>query len=161
MALGGYLVSRKYGARPWMATLAGVMLPLSGFTLWMDGAAWVTGLTVTALTPWVWYTAKRAAEGRGSLLWAILAGYLCAAAGDPYGLVSTAIVFAAVLVEALPFTPPHAPGARPGDRRRGGRAAVDRDVPAVRPHVVGQLPRRFHDGQRRVPRRGTSPTCWA
>lgn len=101
MALGAYLVSRQYGARPWIAAIVGTMLPMSGFTLWMDGAAWVTGLTVTALTPWVWYTAKRAAEGRGSLGWAVVAGYLCASAGNPYGLVSTALVFAAVIVEAL------------------------------------------------------------
>lgn len=101
MALGAYLVCREYGARPWAAAVAGTMLPLSGYTLWMDGAAWVTGLTVTAMTPWVWYTAKRAAEGRGSLLWLIGAAYLCGSAGNPYGLLSTAFVIAAVVVEAL------------------------------------------------------------
>jgi hypothetical protein len=101
MALGAYLLARQYGARPWAAALAGTMLPLSGFTLWMDGAAWVTGLTVTALTPWVWYTAKRAAEGRGSLLWVVAAGYICASAGNPYGLLSAAIVLAAVILEVL------------------------------------------------------------
>ncbi|WP_142024239.1 hypothetical protein [Blastococcus colisei] len=101
MALGVYLLCREYGARPWPAALAGSMLPLSGFTLWMDGAAWVTGLTVTALTPWVWYTAKRAAEARGSLLWVVLAGYLCGSAGNPYGLIATAIVIGAVIVEAF------------------------------------------------------------
>jgi hypothetical protein len=101
MALGVYLLCREYGSRPWPAALAGSMLPLSGFTLWMDGAAWVTGLTVTALTPWVWYTAKRAAEARGSLLWVVLAGYLCGSAGNPYGLVATAIVIGAVIVEAF------------------------------------------------------------
>ena len=77
MALGAYLVCRAYGVRPWVAALAGTILPVSGFTLWMDGAAWVTGLTVTALTPWVLWTGKRAADGRGSLVWAVVAGYLC------------------------------------------------------------------------------------
>ena len=101
MALGAYLLSREYGARPWPAALLGSALPLSGFTLWMDGAAWVTGLIVTALTPWVWYTAKRTADGRGSALWLVLAGYLCGSAGNPYGLLSAGIVIGAVLVEAL------------------------------------------------------------
>lgn len=101
MALGAYLVCRQYGVRPWIAAIAGTILPLSGFTLWMDGAAWVTGLTVTALTPWVWWTGKRAADGRGSLLWAVLAGYLCASAGNPYGLLSTGLVFGALILETL------------------------------------------------------------
>ncbi|TQN41497.1 hypothetical protein FHU33_0865 [Blastococcus colisei] len=101
MALGAYLLSREYGARPWPAAMLGSALPFSGFTLWMDGAAWVTGLIVTALTPWVWYTAKRTAEGRGSALWLVLAGYLCGSAGNPYGLLSAGIVIGAVLVEAL------------------------------------------------------------
>ncbi|TQN41496.1 hypothetical protein FHU33_0864 [Blastococcus colisei] len=101
MALGAYLLCREYGARPWPAALLGSSLPLSGFTLWMDGAAWVTGLTVTALAPWVWYTARRAAEGRGSFLWAVLAGYLCASAGNPYGLLASGLVVAGVLAEAL------------------------------------------------------------
>jgi hypothetical protein len=101
MALGAYLVCREYGVRPWIAALAGTILPLSGFTLWMDGAAWVTGLTVTALTPWVLWTGRRAADGRGSLLWAVLAGYLCASAGNPYGLLSTGLVFAALILDVL------------------------------------------------------------
>ena len=101
MALGAYLVCRAYGVRPWVAALAGTILPLSGFTLWMDGAAWVTGLTVTALTPWVLWTGKRAADGRGSLVWAVVAGYLCSSAGNPYGLLSTALVFAALILEVL------------------------------------------------------------
>ncbi|MFP5372547.1 MAG: hypothetical protein ACLGI3_17610 [Actinomycetes bacterium] len=101
MALGVYLLCREYGVRPWPAALTGTMLPLSGFTIWMDGASWVTGLTVSALTPWVWWTVKRGAEGHGSLLWAILAGYLCASAGNPYGLLSAGLVVAAVLVETF------------------------------------------------------------
>ncbi len=48
MALGAYLLAREYGAARWPAAMLGAALPLSGFTLWMDGAAWVTGLTVTA-----------------------------------------------------------------------------------------------------------------
>lgn len=99
MALGTYLLSRAYGVRPWQAAVAGAVIPLSGFTLWMDGAAWVTGLTVTALTPWVWFTGKRAALGRGSLLWMLLAGYLCSSAGNPYGLLSTALVIGALILE--------------------------------------------------------------
>ena len=59
------------------------------------------GLTVTALTPWVLWTGKRAADGRGSLLWAVLAGYLCASAGNPYGLLSTGLVFAALILDML------------------------------------------------------------
>lgn len=101
MALGTYLLSHAYGATAWPAAVAGSILPLSGFTVWMDGAAWVTGLTVTALTPWVWWTGKRALDGRGSLLWLVLAGYLCASAGNPYGLLSTGLVVGGLILEAL------------------------------------------------------------
>jgi hypothetical protein len=101
MALGAYLLAREHGAKPWPSAVLGAALPLCGFTLWMDGAAWVTGLTVTALTPWVWLTARRAATGRGGLLWVVVAGYLCASAGNPYGLLSAGIVFLGVLVEGL------------------------------------------------------------
>lgn len=61
----------------------------------------MTGVTVTALTPWVWWAARRALYGRGSLVWVVVAGYICASAGNPYGLVSAGIAMAAVGVEAL------------------------------------------------------------
>ncbi|MDQ3735195.1 MAG: hypothetical protein M3400_14585 [Actinomycetota bacterium] len=101
MAVGAYLLCRDYGSTKWPAAVIGAALPLSGFTLWMDGAAWVTALVVTALTPWVWLTARRALYGRGSLVWVVVAGYLCASAGNPYGLVSAGLAMAAVGVEAL------------------------------------------------------------
>jgi hypothetical protein len=101
LALGAYLLCRAYGARPWPSALAGTILPLSGFTLWMEGAAWVTGLVVTATLPWVWFTAKRALDGNGSLVWAVIAGYVCASVSNPYGLLVCGIVFAGLMAEGL------------------------------------------------------------
>jgi hypothetical protein len=100
MGLGTYLLCRDYGAGPWPAAAIGAALPLSGYTLFMDATSWVNGLLVAAFTPWVWWSARRAVQGRGSPVWVVVAGYLCGSVGNPYGMLTAAVALGAVLVEA-------------------------------------------------------------
>ncbi|AUS78678.1 hypothetical protein C1701_10215 [Actinoalloteichus sp. AHMU CJ021] len=99
MAFGTYLVARDHGARPWAAALVGLAFPLAGYNLFMDGTAWINAQMTTALVPYVWWTARRAVHRGGSLFWVVLAGYLCSSIGSPYGLLATALVVLAVMVE--------------------------------------------------------------
>lgn len=100
MAGGTYLLSREYGATPWPAAIIGSALPLAGYTLFVDSTAWVNGLLISAFTPWVWWAARRAVHGRGSMVWVVPLGYLCGSVGNPYGMLTTAVAIGAVLVEA-------------------------------------------------------------
>lgn len=100
MAGGCYLLARNYGVRPTLAATFGAMLPLSGYSLFVDSTAWLNGLILTALTPWLWWTGRRALHNGGSLIWVVVAGYLCCSLGNPYGLLSTGLVFLGLFVEA-------------------------------------------------------------
>ncbi|TCP57030.1 hypothetical protein EV191_101982 [Tamaricihabitans halophyticus] len=98
---GMYLLAREYGARRGLAAVVGAALPLSGYSFFMDSTSWLNGLMVTAFLPFVWFTALRASRRGGSLLWVILAGYLCCSLGNPYGFLGTGLVLFALIVEAL------------------------------------------------------------
>ncbi|MHA6779517.1 hypothetical protein ACVGOW_00725 [Pseudonocardia saturnea] len=100
MASGVYLLSRRYGAGRWPAAIVGAALPLAGYTLFVDGTAWVNGLLISAFTPWVWWAARRAVHDGGSMVWVVVAGYLCGSVGNPYGMLTAAVALGAVLVEA-------------------------------------------------------------
>ncbi|HEV2777951.1 MAG TPA: hypothetical protein VGX25_00985 [Actinophytocola sp.] len=100
MALGSYLLARGFGIRPTLSAAYGTMLPFAGYSLFVDGTAWVNALILSAFTPWLWWAARRVLHRDGSVLWVIVAAYLCLSLGNPYGLISTAVVLLAVMVEA-------------------------------------------------------------
>ncbi|SHE69006.1 glycosyltransferase family protein [Streptoalloteichus hindustanus] len=100
LAGGVYLLSRSYGANPWLAAAVGAAMPFSGYNLFMDAEAWVNAVMVTAFLPWVLWSARRALAGGGSLLPVVVCGFLCAGTGNPYGLLGTAVAIFAALVEA-------------------------------------------------------------
>lgn len=100
MAVGAYLLSRAYGAAPWPSALMGVVLPLSGYNLFMDGTAWINGTAIMAFTPWLWWSMKRYTEGKTRIIVVILMAYLLGSTGNPYGMLAMAAVFAAVCIEA-------------------------------------------------------------
>ncbi|KJL46872.1 hypothetical protein RS84_03514 [Microbacterium hydrocarbonoxydans] len=101
---GVYLLARGYGANAWMSAVAGVVLPLSGWSIFMDGAAWINGTAIMAFTPWAWWALRRAYL-RGfrarDIALAVVLGYLVPSTGNPYGVLTLAVVFLAVAVEAL------------------------------------------------------------
>lgn len=100
MAGGAYLLARNYGVRPTLAATLGAMLPLAGYSFFVDSTTWLNALILTAFTPWLWWAARRAVQHQGSWIWVVVAGYLCCSLGNPYGLLSTGLVFLGVLVEA-------------------------------------------------------------
>lgn len=103
-AIGVYLLARGYGANPWMSAVAGSVLPLSGWALFMDGTAWINGTAITAFTPLAWWAVRRAYL-KGFTPWSIVVGvffgYLLVSVGNPYGMLTIAIVFLALAVEAI------------------------------------------------------------
>jgi hypothetical protein len=102
MSLGVYRLSRGYGANRWMAALAGATLPLSGWALFIDGTSWINGTAIAAFTPWAWWALHRAMR-RGwtprSIVVAVVAGYLLASVGNPYGLLTLAVAYFAIAIE--------------------------------------------------------------
>lgn len=99
MAAGSYLLAREYKVRPWLAATMGTVAPLCGYTFFMDATAWVNALMVTSFIPWVWWTARRAITKQGSMIWVIVAGYLCCSLG-PYALLATGVILFGVMLEA-------------------------------------------------------------
>ena len=99
LALGTYLVCREYGAARWAAAAVAIAIPFAGFTLYFDTAVWAAGLISFAWVPHVWWSARRAAQGRLNPIWAFLIGALAITSGNPYGVLGACIVLLGLLVE--------------------------------------------------------------
>lgn len=101
---GVYLLARGYGANAWMSAVAGAVLPLSGWSIFMDGTSWINGTAIMAFTPWAWWALRRAYL-RGFRPWdivvAVVVGYLVPSTGNPYGVLTLAVVFLALAIEAV------------------------------------------------------------
>lgn len=100
MAGGLYLLARNYKVRPTLAATLGTIMPLSGYSFFVDTSTWLNAVILTAFTPWVWWTARRAIHNGGSFVWVVVTGYLACSLGNPYGLLAIAFVMLGVLVEA-------------------------------------------------------------
>jgi len=104
MAAGVYLLARSYAANPWLAAVAGTSYTLSGWVLFLDGTAWVNGTAATAILPWSWWAIRRAFQREfrpGSIVLAVVLGYLSASTGNPYAALGLALVYASMAVEAI------------------------------------------------------------
>ncbi|WP_130342738.1 hypothetical protein [Herbihabitans rhizosphaerae] len=99
LALGVYFLARRYRVRPWIAAAVGAATPLATQTFYWDASSWTYSLMATAFLPWVWIALHRAVHSGGSLLWVVLAGYLCCSLGNPYGLLATGVLVIAFMIE--------------------------------------------------------------
>lgn len=100
-ALGTYALARGYGARSALAVLAGISVPVAGWTLYLDATAWVTNLEVWAYFPWVMWAVRRVIRtGRGVVV-ALLAGLLLVTVGYVQGTIMLVLMFIALAVEAI------------------------------------------------------------
>lgn len=100
---GFFLLTRGYGASPWLAAVAGSVMPLSGWALFMDGTSWINGTAILAFTPWAWWAVRRVFLLRfsgPSVAVGVFFSYLLVSVGNPYGVVALAGAFLAVAVEA-------------------------------------------------------------
>lgn len=101
---GVYLLARSYRATRWMSAVVGAALPLSGWLLFMDATAWTYQTAIVSFAPWAWWAVRRCylAHFRPwSIVVAVVAQYVLLSAGDPYGILALAVVYFALLVEAL------------------------------------------------------------
>jgi hypothetical protein len=98
-ALGTYLLLRSYRVTPAAAYVGGVLVGLSGASVYFDWQAWVTGQMATALLPWAWWLTRRVMRGRNPLP-ALIACYLVVSIGYVYAALYLAIVIIACLVDA-------------------------------------------------------------
>lgn len=97
---GCFFLARTYGARPGLAAVAAVAVPLCGFTLTNDAPRWVAGQLVAALLPWAWCTARRTLAGAHP--WAaLLSAGLVITTGYVFGTMYLALVLAGLLLENL------------------------------------------------------------
>jgi len=99
LASGTYLLACEYGAKRWLAALAGLVVSTGGWTLWMDATWWTPHLTSLAFTPYVWVAARRVARGVCSPIWLLLAGWMCVTAGNPYSNLVVLVLVIAVAAE--------------------------------------------------------------
>lgn len=99
-ALGAYFLMRSFLVRqPW-AALSAALVPMAGFTAYMDAASWSTGLMTSALFPWAWWTLRRVTRGRQP--WPFLvASYLLIASGYVFGTIVLVALLVAHLVQAM------------------------------------------------------------
>lgn len=100
-ALGIRLLVRDLGASPFWALVAAVAAPLAGFTLYMDATSWVTNLFVWVFFPWTLWGIRRFAEGRGSILWPAISGYVLVSFGYVQGTVMLILLYVSLLIVAV------------------------------------------------------------
>ncbi len=98
---GVFALARSFGADPRWSAAAGVAAPLAGFTMYMDAAAWVTGLFIWALLPWFWVTLRRAVYQGRNPFWALLTAYLTISFGYVYGTIVVIFILVGVGLETV------------------------------------------------------------
>jgi hypothetical protein len=98
--LGTYVLVRSYGARQPFAMVAGLVVGLSGESVFSDWPSWVNGHIGVVLLPWAWWLTRRAMNGRNPA-GALAVGYLIVAVGYVYCALYLAAVLLACLVDAV------------------------------------------------------------
>jgi hypothetical protein len=98
LSVGTYLLARDYGANSRWASVAAVSVPLTGFTVYMDGASWVTGLMVFAMLPLTWFGLKRIAAGKSPAT-GLITGYLLVTIGYVHGTLMLVLVMLGLFLE--------------------------------------------------------------
>lgn len=100
LAAGTFLLAESYKARPEWAAIAGVAVTLTGFTVYIDAASWVTGLMVFSLLPLAWFGLRRMAFAGGNPLLALVAAYVLITIGYVHGTLMLAVLFLGLFTEA-------------------------------------------------------------
>ncbi|GAA2789206.1 GtrA family protein [Saccharopolyspora taberi] len=101
LGVGTYLLCREYGASRAAASVLGTAFPVSGFVLYFQAASWAGGLLGLAWIPWVWWSLRRMGRGKFPVFVPWIFCFLCASAGDPYGVLAMCFVFAGLLIESV------------------------------------------------------------
>jgi hypothetical protein len=99
--IGTFVLARSFVLSPEWAFIAGIAVPLNGFTMYFDAPSWVTGALVWAIFPFFWAELRHLMAGKRNPFWAFVAGYLIVTVGYVAGTVAIAFILLAVGVEAL------------------------------------------------------------
>lgn len=100
LALGTHLLARSFGASPVWAAVAGVLVPLGGFTVYMDAASWTTGLLATTAFTFTWWGLRRLVEDGRTPVAYLVAAWLLITLGYVFGVIILILVLAESLVRA-------------------------------------------------------------
>ncbi|MDQ0633327.1 hypothetical protein QFZ40_001236 [Arthrobacter pascens] len=99
--MGTFVLARSYSVAPEWAFIAGIAVPLNGFTTYFDAPSWVTGALVWAIFPFLWAELRKLMSGKRNPFWAFITGYLIVTVGYVAGTVAIGFILLAVGVEAL------------------------------------------------------------
>lgn len=97
--LGTYLLLRSFHVGPPAAYVGGLVVGLSGMSVYVDWPSWVNGQIATALLPWAWWSTRRMMRGANPFV-AIVLCYLVVCIGYVYAAAYLAIVLLGCLVQA-------------------------------------------------------------
>ena len=97
---GTYLVARSYAAREPFAVVAGLVVGLSSWSVFIDWPSWVNGQMGAALLPWAWWFTRRAMAGRNPV-GALVLCYLVVSVGYVYCAIYVAVILLGCLVDAM------------------------------------------------------------
>ena len=99
--VGTFVLARSYSLSPEWAFIAGIAVPLNGFTMYFDAPSWVTGALVWAIFPFFWAELRQLMAGKRNPFWAFITGYLIVTVGYVAGTVAVGFILLAVGVETL------------------------------------------------------------
>jgi hypothetical protein len=99
--VGTFVLARSYTLSPEWAFIAGIAVPLNGFTMYFDAPSWVTGALVWAIFPFFWAQLRQLMLGKRNPFWAFVTGYLIVTVGYVAGTVAIGFILLAVGIEAL------------------------------------------------------------
>ncbi|UZX03893.1 YfhO family protein [Arthrobacter sp. CDRTa11] len=99
--VGTFVLARSYAVSPEWAFVAGIAVPLNGFTMYFDAPSWVTGALVWAIFPFFWAELRKLMAGKRNPFWAFITGYLIVTVGYVAGTVAIGFILLAVGIETL------------------------------------------------------------
>lgn len=99
--VGTFVLARSYSVSSEWAFVAGVAVPLNGFTMYFDAPSWVTGALVWAIFPFFWAELRQLMAGKRNPFWAFVTGYLIVTVGYVAGTVAIGFILLAVGIETL------------------------------------------------------------
>ena len=97
--VGTYLLVRSYAAGEPFALVAGLVVGLSGESVFVEWPSWVNGQMGAALLPWAWWLTRRAMAGRNPAS-ALIVCYLIVSVGYVYCAIYVALILVSCLVDA-------------------------------------------------------------
>ena len=98
---GNYLLARSYRLPQPAAAVVGILVPLCGFTMYLDAPTWFPGLMVSALLAYTWWGLRRTLLLGRNPITPLVFGMLLGTLGYVYGTVMLAFAILACIADVL------------------------------------------------------------